>query len=136
MCSTCFWTVRELHPRISPISRLRLPAAIHSATSSSRLVSEGGSETARALALVLADPPFREGMARSLLAEHNPFVHTHNGVCRTPPRQRTDPLVTAGAGTRTVCDNGDSSASVFCCGRGGEQLFERGPARACVAAVA
>ena len=80
MCSTCFWTVRELHPRIAPISRLRLPAAIHSTTSSSRLVSEGGSETARALALILADPPFREGMARSLLAERDRFVHTHNGV--------------------------------------------------------
>ena len=80
MCSTCFCTVRELQPRIAPISRLRLPAAIHSTTSSSRLVREGGSETARDLALILADPPFREGMARSLLAERDPFVHTHNGV--------------------------------------------------------
>ena len=39
ICCTCFCTVRELHPRIFPISALRFPAAIHSTTSSSRFVN-------------------------------------------------------------------------------------------------
>jgi hypothetical protein len=43
MCWTCFWMVRELHPRIFPISRFRFPAAIHSTTSSSRFVNAGAS---------------------------------------------------------------------------------------------
>jgi hypothetical protein len=66
MCCTCFCTVRELQPRILPISRLRFPAATHSTTSSSRFVKGRDSVEAGRLKRGLAGSPcgrpFREGM--------------------------------------------------------------------------
>jgi hypothetical protein len=66
ICCTCFCTVRELHPRIFPISALRFPAAIHSTTSSSRFVNGRDSGSAGSLepALVGSLPwrPFRVDM--------------------------------------------------------------------------
>src|SRR5436190_15121562 len=82
MCCTCFWTVRGLHSRIFPISWFRFPATIHSTTSSSRCVKYGGSVSAtRRLLDLPCRRPFREGIARLLLAERDGFVHTHNSVC-------------------------------------------------------
>jgi hypothetical protein len=58
--------VRELHPRIFPISALRFPAAIHSTTSSSRFVNgrDSGSAGRFEPAFVVSPPwrPFRVDM--------------------------------------------------------------------------
>ena len=81
MCCTCFCTVRELHPRIFPISAFRFPAAIHSTTSSSRLVKGRDSAPAGRFDVYLVGGPpgrpFRVGMGvafNNLPDESRPYA--------------------------------------------------------------
>jgi hypothetical protein len=81
ICWTCFCTVRELHPRIFPISALRFPAAIHSTTSSSRFVNGRDSGSAgRVEPAFVGSPfwrPFRVDMGvtfNSLPRESRPYA--------------------------------------------------------------
>lgn len=81
ICCTCFCTVRELHPRIFPISALRFPAAIHSTTSSSRFVNgrEAGSAGSCETTLVRSPPwrPFRVDMGVAFISaarESRPYA--------------------------------------------------------------
>ena len=91
ICWTCFCTVRPLHPRICPISSLRLPAAIHSTTSSSRFVR--GRDPAEAIRFddglfeLPLSRPFRAGMGGLRL-------NTVNAVSRPYAQTRMKPGTT------------------------------------------